>query len=206
MSDDKELKKRIVKQHEDIYDISWSPSGKVLACGSVNHITYLWDVEKSKMIGQLREHTNYVQGVAWDPHGVLLATQSSDRSVKVFSAKEEKKRKSGKPLPGWSSEVVADRCQRTLKYLSAPSPAGSESGNAAALSNANESNKQQQVESESESKKTTRKPLFAEGVPSFFRRLDWTPDGAFLIAPTGIYSPDEDPTVAHRQCLYLIER
>lgn len=204
--DDKDLRKRIVKQHEDVYDISWSPSGHQLACGSVNHITYLWDLEKSRMIGQLREHSHFVQGVAWDPHGVLLATQSSDRTVKIFAAKEEKssKRKAsqGRPLPGWTPDGVVDRCQRTIKYLNAPSPAVTESGNTAALSQANEASRLLSLESnstteaDSQPKKLRGKAMFAdEAVPSFFRRLDWTPDGAFLIAPAGIYStPTNDDT------------
>ena len=32
----------------------------------------------------LTGHTNYVQGVAWDPHNEAVVTQSADRSMKIF--------------------------------------------------------------------------------------------------------------------------
>lgn len=37
------------------------------------------------MIRQIAEHNHYVQGVAWDPLNEYIATQSSDRSVHVYS-------------------------------------------------------------------------------------------------------------------------
>lgn len=37
------------------------------------------------MIRQIAEHNHYVQGVAWDPINEYIATQSSDRSVHVYS-------------------------------------------------------------------------------------------------------------------------
>lgn len=39
------------------------------------------------MVRQIAEHNHYVQGVAWDPLNEYLATQSSDRSVHVYSLK-----------------------------------------------------------------------------------------------------------------------
>ena len=53
----------------------------------MNHVTCVWDVERRSIVQQFREHAHFVQGVAWDPHGAMLATQSSDRTVRVFTAK-----------------------------------------------------------------------------------------------------------------------
>src|SRR6185437_7741795 len=39
------------------------------------------------MIRQIAEHSHYVQGVAWDPLNEFVATQSSDRSVHIYSLK-----------------------------------------------------------------------------------------------------------------------
>lgn len=39
------------------------------------------------MIRQIAEHSHYVQGVAWDPLNEFIATQSSDRSVHIYSLK-----------------------------------------------------------------------------------------------------------------------
>jgi chromatin assembly factor 1 subunit B len=38
-------------------------------------------------VRQIAEHSHYVQGVAWDPLNEFIATQSSDRSVHVYSLK-----------------------------------------------------------------------------------------------------------------------
>ena len=39
------------------------------------------------MVRQIAEHNHYVQGVAWDPLNEFVATQSSDRSVHIYSLK-----------------------------------------------------------------------------------------------------------------------
>lgn len=37
---------------------------------------------------------------------------------------------------------------------------------------------------------------------SFFRRLDWSPDGAFLVIPAGIWKPNEDSIPTHVAFVY----
>lgn len=39
------------------------------------------------MVRQIAEHSHYVQGVAWDPLNEFVATQSSDRSVHIYTLK-----------------------------------------------------------------------------------------------------------------------
>ncbi len=39
------------------------------------------------LVRQIAEHSHYVQGVAWDPLNEYIATQSSDRSVHIYSLK-----------------------------------------------------------------------------------------------------------------------
>jgi len=38
-------------------------------------------------VRQIAEHNHYVQGVAWDPLNEYVATQSSDRSVHIYTLK-----------------------------------------------------------------------------------------------------------------------
>src|SRR5579863_8734454 len=38
-----------------------------------------------KCVSEIAEHNHYVQGVAWDPLNEYIATQSSDRSMHVYS-------------------------------------------------------------------------------------------------------------------------
>lgn len=43
--------------------------------------------DTGQMVRQIAEHSHYVQGVAWDPLNEFVATQSSDRSVHMYSLK-----------------------------------------------------------------------------------------------------------------------
>ena len=272
---DDELKKRIMKQHDDVYSVAWSPDGKLLAAASVNHMTIVWDANCCTMVATLRDHTHFVQGVGWDPIGTFLATQSSDRTLRLYGHKEDKgiatkRRKAAQKqepnpcpdLPGYSQGDLGQlKNVRTLKYLVQPSPSQAEVGNVEASRSANEvaaalaakedqthyqQQQQQQAQqlaqetvmaidepkagagaesaiplamaageqsalvtseeaalsvaaptpdptpvvSTTKTKAPPKPSLFAdENVRSFFRRLDWTPDGALLLAPAGIFNP-----------------
>ncbi|GAA5997435.1 hypothetical protein JCM5350_005654 [Sporobolomyces pararoseus] len=70
---------------KEIYDLAWSPSGTQILAGSVDHTATIYDVATGQAIHRIAEHTNYVQGVAWDPKNEFIATQSSDRSMHVYS-------------------------------------------------------------------------------------------------------------------------
>ena len=69
---------------DDVYDVAWSPSGAFLVAGAIDGSTSLWHVPSKKLIRTIRDHDHYVQGVAFDSTGTLLATASTDRSVRVY--------------------------------------------------------------------------------------------------------------------------
>jgi chromatin assembly factor 1 subunit B len=86
----------------EIYDLAWSPDGSFFITGSMDNIAriynsstgiFAWTTEKLKLIEvgtcvrQIAEHSHYVQGVAWDPLNEYVATQSSDRSVHIYTLK-----------------------------------------------------------------------------------------------------------------------
>ncbi|XP_075216144.1 chromatin assembly factor 1, p105 subunit [Lycorma delicatula] len=78
---------KILRGHlEDIYDLSWSADEQHIISGSVDNTAIIWDVKKGHMKAILRDHKSFVQGVAWDPAGQLLATLSSDRICRIFNA------------------------------------------------------------------------------------------------------------------------
>jgi chromatin assembly factor 1 subunit B len=73
-----------------IYDLAWSPDSEFLIAGSTDNTASIWKAATGEsiskvtlMIGEVvyafREHSHYVQGVAWDPMNEYIATQSSDR-------------------------------------------------------------------------------------------------------------------------------
>ncbi|BGP56977.1 hypothetical protein JCM8202_000470 [Rhodotorula sphaerocarpa] len=73
---------------KEIYDLAWSPCGTRILAGSVDHTATIYDTATCSPLYRIAEHTNYVQGVAWDPRGGYIATQSSDRTMHVYEVKE----------------------------------------------------------------------------------------------------------------------
>ncbi|EFW99313.1 chromatin assembly factor 1 subunit [Grosmannia clavigera kw1407] len=71
----------------EIYDLAWSPDGSHFIIGSMDNIARIYNAASGVLVRQIAEHSHYVQGVAWDPLNEYIATQSSDRSVHVYSLK-----------------------------------------------------------------------------------------------------------------------
>lgn len=71
----------MIRTNVDSYDLSWSPDSRYLLCCGTDGAAAYDLVERSK--AELGGHTAYVQGVAWDPRGEYVATQSADRSLRV---------------------------------------------------------------------------------------------------------------------------
>lgn len=67
------------KSGQEIYDLAFSPDGKRILTGSVDHTANIYDIATGQLIYTIADHTNYVQGVSWDPFNKFIATQSSDR-------------------------------------------------------------------------------------------------------------------------------
>ncbi|GAA6014361.1 hypothetical protein JCM10207_005435 [Rhodosporidiobolus poonsookiae] len=70
---------------KEIYDLAWSPEGDKILAGSVDHSATVYDVATGSPLCKIADHGSYVQGVAWDPLEEFIATQSSDRSMHVYS-------------------------------------------------------------------------------------------------------------------------
>lgn len=69
----------------EIYDIAWSPDGRYIAAGSMDHTVRIYDLSAGgNMVLPITQHSHYVQGLAWDPRGQYIASQLADRSVCVF--------------------------------------------------------------------------------------------------------------------------
>lgn len=92
---------RIFKTHfsghgSDVYDLSWSADSKHLLSGSTDNTSILWHIPSGKEVQRMRDHGNYVQGVAYDPRGTYFATESCDRTLKVYSCKKDKQQQKKK--------------------------------------------------------------------------------------------------------------
>ncbi|KAI9743582.1 MAG: hypothetical protein M1818_002897 [Claussenomyces sp. TS43310] len=69
----------------EIYDLAWSPDAVYFIIGSMDNVARIYNAQTGGLVRQVAEHSHYVQGVAWDPLNEYVATQSSDRSVHIYT-------------------------------------------------------------------------------------------------------------------------
>jgi len=61
-----------------------SPNGQIVAAGCDDHRIRLWNIADGTPIGQLREHTDWVRGVAFHPQGKKLVSVGDDYFVRLW--------------------------------------------------------------------------------------------------------------------------
>ncbi|EFJ49719.1 hypothetical protein VOLCADRAFT_89466 [Volvox carteri f. nagariensis] len=154
-----------------------------LLSGGIENNCILWDVDGRKSLKWLQDHGHYVQGVAWDPLGRYIATQSADRTARVYSVKPPPQSAAaaagGSLCRSGAGRVAVKRC--AVRGMGGSWRTG---GSHCSLSS------QQYCLWHTKTKLpgTAKQPLFSDdSLPTFFRRLAWSPDGAFLAAPAGVY-------------------
>jgi chromatin assembly factor 1 subunit B len=118
----------------EIYDLAWSPDAAHFIIGSMDNIARIYSASTGTLVRQIAEHSHYVQGVTWDPLNEYIATQSSDRSVHIYSLKTKDGQYTlshdDKP-PKLASHIKADLPPRRI---SSSSPAPPDFGHRAQLS------------------------------------------------------------------------
>ncbi|KAJ1569969.1 hypothetical protein HK096_008016, partial [Nowakowskiella sp. JEL0078] len=155
--------KRNRQVDSEVYDLNWSPNGKYLIAGCVKNNARIFNVEDGSCIHVLSDHSHFVQGVAWDPLGKFIATQSADRlsieilessSVKVYTISMD------------SGIMKKPECISTSARIvqNIPNSPDSKDKNAPLIT----------------------KLYHDETLSSFFRRLEFSPDGSLLLCPSGL--------------------
>ncbi|KAG6007827.1 hypothetical protein E4U54_008782 [Claviceps lovelessii] len=108
----------------EIYDLAWSPDAAHFIIGSMDNIARIYNANSGTLVRQIAEHSHYVQGVTWDPLNEYIATQSSDRSVHIYSLKTKDGQYTlshdDKP-PRLASHIKADLPPRRISS-SSPAP------------------------------------------------------------------------------------
>ncbi|CAI5713155.1 unnamed protein product [Hyaloperonospora brassicae] len=187
----------------DITDLSWSPDSAFLCSTSVDNRCVIWDVEKGDVAERRKDHTQYVQGVAWDPLNELLVTESNDRTCRVYS------------LSGFGAATRPDGKKQRRKFVGIQTLKTREFG-------APQSGSTGAAKSDNEGKESVKNVEDAEGTsavagesapkallaqkhrmflddtcPAFSRRPAWTPDGSYFLAPTGTFRASESATAVN---------
>ena len=71
----------------EIYDISWSPDNEYLVAGCLDYSVKIFHVQSERCLYHStseKGHSNYVQGVEWDPLNELVITLGADRAMCVY--------------------------------------------------------------------------------------------------------------------------
>jgi WD40 repeat protein len=70
-----------------IWDITFSPDGRLIATGSTDLTVRLWCVATGELLQTFEGHTLEVLFVKFSPNGQYLATGSADRTIKIWEIK-----------------------------------------------------------------------------------------------------------------------
>lgn len=221
-----DLSVRIVSTHaEGIVDISWSADSKRFAVGTIDSCLMIYEdkhyavnscspethQKESEWTQVFRnaEHASFVQGVAYDPLDVYVASMGNDRTVRVFPRKTPPKSKKKVLRPANAGSRNVGGINGTLARTVTP-PQDHQRLVAQILSEARvEMGKPKRikhrivtVEDDSTAMVTSTTSSPADGqqrqikqklfvdeanCESFFRRLSWTVDGAFLVTPAALW-------------------
>ncbi|CAN3374154.1 hypothetical protein DIURU_000908 [Diutina rugosa] len=144
---------------KEVIDLAWSPQDDYIVVGTQGNHAVIYKLttnETGRISGEAvaqtdeRDHTHFVQGVAWDPLNCYIATQSVDKSVNIYR---------------WHQ--ATSKLELVKKHTHVDG----------------------------------KLAYFSEDLNSFFRRLCWTPDGAYLITAAGKTSDDDN-----LPCVYVFAR
>ncbi|KAK9055965.1 hypothetical protein SSX86_027052 [Deinandra increscens subsp. villosa] len=189
--------------------IRFSPAGDFLASGADGGELIIWKLHTTdsgqvwKVLKTLSFHRKDVLDLEWSTDGAFLISGSVDNSCIIWDVSKGSVHQildghfhyvqgvAWDPLNKYAASLSSDRTCRI--YVNKPQNKikGSEKLNYV-CQHVLTKVEPQVVE---ESKSAKHHIFHDETLPSFFRRLSWSPDGSFLLVPAGSYklSPTSDP-------------
>ncbi|WCJ31592.1 Chromatin assembly factor 1 subunit FAS2 [Euphorbia peplus] len=188
--------------------IRFSPSGEQLASGADGGEMIIWKLhttetgETWKVLKTLSFHRKDVLDLQWSPDGAFIISGSVDNSCIIWDVNKGSVHQlldghfhyvqgvTWDPLAKYVASISSDRTCRVYGHKPQTKSKGVEKLNYVCQHVITKA--EQQLTDDS---KSSKNHLFHdETLPSFFRRLDWSPDGSFLLVPAGCYktSPASD--------------
>ncbi|CUA70044.1 Notchless protein homolog 1 [Xenopus laevis] [Rhizoctonia solani] len=69
----------------DVFSLSYSPNGALVASGSMDNTIFVWDAcTSAKKLGPLTGHTDWVNSVSFSPENSHLVSGSKDRTIRIW--------------------------------------------------------------------------------------------------------------------------
>ncbi|EJU02232.1 WD40 repeat-like protein [Dacryopinax primogenitus] len=78
------------QQDAGVTSVAVSADGRFVACGSLDCVVRIWDVQSGQLIERLRGHRDSVYSVAFSPDGKALVSGSLDKTLKWWSLSDLK--------------------------------------------------------------------------------------------------------------------
>lgn len=192
-----------------VNSLRFSPSGELLASGADGGELIIWKLhhlesgQTWKVLKTLSFHRKDVLDLQWSSDGAYLMSGSVDNSCIIWDVSKGSVHQildahlhyvqgvALDPLGKYAASLSSDRSCRIYAYKPPTKVKSSEKMNYVC----------QHVVTKAENisvddSKSVKNHLFHdETLPSFFRRLAWSPDGSFLLVPAGVckISPASEP-------------
>ncbi|XP_065873208.1 chromatin assembly factor 1 subunit FAS2 [Euphorbia lathyris] len=188
--------------------LRFSPSGEQLASGADGGEMIIWKLHTTetgqtwKVLKTLSFHRKDVLDLQWSPDCAFIISGSVDNSCIIWDVNKGSVHQlldghfhyvqgvTWDPLAKFVASISSDRTCRVYGHKPQTKSKGVEKMNYVCQHVITKA--EQQLTDDS---KASKNHLFHdETLPSFFRRLDWSPDGSFLLVPAGCYkiSPASD--------------